>query len=202
MRSVAVADGLAFTCLFALLLIRPFGMNGVWAAQILGCVSCVVMICAYAAVQNRKPFCSLREMLCFPDDFGVPEDQRLDISIHSMAEVINVSKQVTDFCAARGIGRRQGNCVALCVEELAGNIVRHGFSDGKKHCIDIRVSSVKGKLRLSLKDDCRPFNPEEAAKLFDPDDKTHNIGLRLAAGMSRSMSYQHILGLNVLLVMI
>lgn len=55
---------------------------------------------------------------------------------------------------------------------------------------------------LSVKDDCRLFNPTEAEKLFDPDDKAHNIGLRIAAGMSKEMSYQNTFGLNILKMVI
>ena len=156
----------------------------------------------YAAIINRKPLCSLRDMMCFPKDFGVPDEDRIDISVRSMEEVINISRSVGDFCEAHGISARQKNCASLCVEELAGNIVRHGFGDGKKHCIDIRVSCVKGDVMLSLKDDCRAFNPTEAEKLFDPDDKAHNIGLRIASGMTKRMSYQNTFGLNILTMVI
>ena len=55
---------------------------------------------------------------------------------------------------------------------------------------------------LSIKDDCRKFNPTEAAKLFDPDDKTHNLGLRIATGMTKRMSYQNTFGLNILTMVI
>ena len=201
-RSVSVIDGIAGVCLFALILIPLLGMNGMWIAQILGCAASALALYIYAAKYNRKPRCSLRDMMCFGDGFGVPDEDRIDISVHGMEEVINISRRVGDFCEAHGISRRQNNCASLCVEELAGNIVQHGFEDGKKHCIDIRVSCVKGDVMLSLKDDCRAFNPTEAAKLFDPDDKAHNIGLRIATGMTKRMSYQNTFGLNILTMVI
>lgn len=201
-RAVSVIDGIGGTCLFAVMLIPAMGMNGMWLSQILGCAFTALVLYAYAAVYNRKPLCSLGEMMCFPEKFGVPEEDRIDISVRSMGEVINISQKVWDFCEAHGVSARQKYCSSLCVEELAGNIVRHGFADGKKHCIDIRVSWVKGDVMLSLKDDCRAFNPTEAAKLFDPEDKTHNLGLRIAAGTTKRMSYQNTFGLNILTMVI
>ena len=197
-RTVSVIDGIAGVCLFALVLIPLFGMNGVWFSQILGCAVSALALYIYAAIYNKNPWCSLREIMCFPENFGVPDEDRIDISVRGMDEVINISRRVWDFCEAHGVSDRQTNCASLCVEELAGNIVQHGFSDGKKHCIDVRVSCVKGDVMLSLKDDCRAFNPTEAAKLFDPDDKTHNIGLRIATGTAKKMSYQNTFGLNIL----
>ena len=201
-RTVSVIDGMAGTCLFALILIPLLGMNGMWFAQLLGCAVSVLALYVYAAVYNRKLWCTFREIMCFPKDFGVPDEDRIDISIRSMEEVINISRRVWKFCEAHDVGARRKYCASLCVEELAGNIVQHGFKDGKKHCIDIRVSCVKGDIMLSLKDDGRAFNPTEAEKLFDPDDRVHNIGLRIANGMAKNMSYQNTFGLNILTMMI
>jgi len=119
-----------------------------------------------------------------------------------MEEVINISRKVWDFCDSHNIGKKQKNCAALCVEELAGNIVRHGFSGKKNRRLDIRVSYIGGDIIISLKDDCVAFNPTEAAKLFDPEDITHNIGLRIAMNISKSMSYQNTFGLNILKIII
>ena len=85
---------------------------------------------------------------------------------------------------------------------MAGNIVQHGFDDGKKHSIDMRVSILKDEIRISIKDDCKLFNPEEAEKIFSPDDITHNIGIRMVGKISKSMSYQNTLGLNVLSIVL
>ena len=201
-RGISLMDGIIGVALFALILIPVLGMNGMWMAQIFGNVACILTVVAYAAVYNRKFPRSLNDFLCFGDKFGVPDEDRIDIAVRSMEEVINISRKVEKFCEGHDISGRQKNCASLCVEELAGNIVQHGFTDGKKHCIDIRVSCIKGDVMLSVKDDCRLFNPTEAEKLFDPDDKAHNIGLRIAAGMSKEMSYQNTFGLNILKMVI
>lgn len=55
-----------------------------------------------------------------------------------------------------------------------------------------------GGMLIRFKDTCKPFDPKEYAKLFDPDDRTHNIGIRMVSRISTGMEYNYVLGLNVL----
>lgn len=209
-RVISVSDGIIGVCLFTLLLAPTMGMNGVWAGQILGCVFCALLVVLFTLYHNKKPVTNFENFLCFRQDFGVPDDNRIDITIHNIDEVINLSTHIWDFCETHGISGRRRYCASLCTEELAGNIVQHGFRDKKKHSIDIRVSYINDKIVICFKDDGIPFNPEEASHLFGkeeqtnaPDDKTaHNIGLQLVSKMSESMSYQNTFGLNILTIVV
>lgn len=51
---------------------------------------------------------------------------------------------------------------------------------------------------LRIRDNCEAFNPTEHAKLMDPGEMGKNVGIRLVYGMARDVSYQNLLGLNVL----
>jgi anti-sigma regulatory factor (Ser/Thr protein kinase) len=127
-----------------------------------------------------------------------------------MDEVVRLSKEVWDFCDSHGISDRRRNYSSLCTEEMAGNIVQHGFKDNKKHSIDIRVSYVNEEIIICFKDDGIPFNPEEAARLFTAEDFSQqevgsafrNIGLQLVSRISKSMTYQNTFGLNILTIVI
>ncbi len=199
-RTISVVDGIVAICLVALLLVPALGMNGMWISQIVGCLLTAMVLYGFAALHNKKLPVSIHELMCFRNGFGVPDGDRLDISVHGMEEVLNISRAVWSFCEEHGVTGRRQYSASLCVEELAGNIVLHGFTDSKKHCIDIRVSFIRDEIVLCVKDDCRAFNPKEAAELFDPDDKVHNVGLRLAAAMAGKMSYQYTFGLNILTI--
>ena len=209
-RTVSVVDGVLGVCLFTFILVPPFGMTGVWVGQLMGCTFCVLLLLVFAIYYNKKPVFSLDDLMCFDKDFGVPKENRIDITIHRMDEVINLSEQIWAFCDEHGITGRRRHCASLCTEELAGNIVQHGFKDGKKHSIDIRVSYVNDEIIISFKDDGIPFNPEEAARLFGTEDKEdgvdadafRNIGLQLVSRMSKSMSYQNTFGLNILTLVV
>ena len=136
-------------------------------------------------------------------NLGVSEKNRVDITIHSVEEVVHTSEQIIAFCKRHRIDSKHAYYAGLCFEEMAGNIVEHGFHDGKKHSVDIRVIyKGKGELFMRLRDDCKPFNPQERAELFEPEDITHNIGLRMVSRIAKSMNYQNMLGLNVLTLQI
>lgn len=166
-------DGLAaYSAIFSFSCINwcvPAGVSS--AVMVLGSVFNVLIVVIYAFLYNKKPPVTLEQMMGFDKDFGVPEENRIDITVHSMDEVINLSEHIWAFCENHGITDRRRYYSSLCTEELAGNIVRHGFRTGKKHSIDIRVSYINGEIMICLKDDGIPFNPEEASRLFCIDDE-------------------------------
>ena len=114
-----------------------------------------------------------------------------------MEDVIGISEYVQAFCATHGLNRKTAMLSALAVEEMAGNIVEHGFADGKKHAIDIRVLHREGEITIRLRDDCAPFDPKQHLETMNPDDPTSNIGIRMVAGLSREMTYQALFRMNV-----
>ena len=87
----------------------------------------------------------------------------------------------------------------LCMEEMAGNIVTHGFSkDRKKHSVDICVIHIRNELILRIRDNCAAFNPTEYARIMEAGELGKNVGIRLVYGMAGDVSYQNLLGMNVL----
>ncbi|MBQ9443706.1 MAG: ATP-binding protein [Lachnospiraceae bacterium] len=209
-RTISVADGILGVSLFSVLLVPQFGMMGIWAGQLLGCAFCVVLVLAIAFFSNKAKPLNLDRMMLFNKDFGVAEENRIDITVRSMDEVVNLSERVWAFCEKHGITGSRKNYSALCTEELAGNIVQHGFRNKKKLSVDIRISYVNDEIVICFKDDGIPFNPEEASRLFEAersgeheDGKTfHNIGLQLVSRISKSMTYQNTFGLNILTIVV
>ena len=134
---------------------------------------------------------------------GAPEDARINISVRSLEEVVTISRQVMDFCARRGIDRRRSYFSGLALEEMAGNVVGHGFSkDHKPHAVDIRVVHKGDDVILRIKDDCVPFNPAERRDLVDSGDLVKNLAIRLVYREAKKVDYQNMLGLNVLTIRI
>jgi Histidine kinase-, DNA gyrase B-, and HSP90-like ATPase. len=89
------------------------------------------------------------------------------------------------------------------MEEMAGNIVDHGFTkDRRAHSIDVRVAHKDEDVILRIKDDCVPFDPHERRQIAENDDVTKNIGVRMVFRIAQDVQYQNILGLNVLTIRI
>ncbi len=133
--------------------------------------------------------------------FGVGEDARIDISVRQMDQVLTVSQQVIDFCRKRGIDGRTAYFSGLFLEEMAGNVVEHGFhKDSRPHSVDIRVVHKNDDVILRIKDDCIPFDPAERLEIADPKDRAKGVGIRLVYKGAKDIRYQNMLGLNVLTI--
>ena len=200
---LALLDGVVCVAGFTALLIPALGMNSVYIANPLNGLVTTLTILIYAWVRNRKLPRNMDELMVIPDGFGVLESERLDLSIKSTEDVVSVAERVQAFCLGRGIDKRRAYLAGLSMEEMAGNIVDHGFTkDSKSHSVDVRVVHKDDDVILRIKDDCVPFDPGERQKLADGDDVTKNIGIRMVFRTARDVQYQNILGLNVLTIRI
>ena len=198
---LSALDGCVFVAGFSALLVPMMGMNGVYTANILNGACCAVVIVIYALVCLKHFPRSVEDLMVIPDSFGAAPDMRLDITVRQMSEVLNVSRQVGAFLEARGVDARRTYFSSLCLEEMAGNVVSHGFhEDNRRHSVDIRVVYKDDDIILRIRDDCKPFDPSTRQDIVDPQDRTANAGIRLVYKMAKDVHYQNMLGLNVLTI--
>lgn len=195
----SLMDGFFSVVIPAVLLAPLFGALGVWLAFLLGLVITAAVSVAYAVFRCGRWPRSLDEWLMLPSDFGT--DERLVLNIRDIGEVTRTAEEVQAFCEARGFSHRTAAFAGLCLEELAGNVVLHGFlKDRKKHYLELRVVIREEELILRIKDDCIPFNPEEYVNMTSPRDSLKGVGIRLVYSIADLVEYQNLLGLNVLTV--
>lgn len=196
---VSVLDGFISVSFFTAVLIRLIGMNSVYVANVLNGIVSVAAFIIYACIKQGHLPKNMPQLMVIPRSFGVLHTDRMDLSIRSMEEVVSISEKVQRFCLEKGIDKRRAYLAGLAMEEMAGNIVDHGFhKDQKKHSVDVRVVHKDDKIILRLKDDCVPFDPGQRRAMANPEDMTRNIGLRIVFGMATQVEYQSILGMNVL----
>jgi len=194
-----VVDGVVGVVLFSFILIPSLKMNGLYIANVLNGMLCCAVILISAWIELKRCPRSLEDLMAIPKTFGAAENERIDITVRSMDEVVEVSRQITAFCAQRGIDRRRAFFAGLCMEEMAGNVVEHGFTkDRKHHSIDIRVVHKDDSVILRIRDDCAAFNPSERDEVSQPDETGGNVGIHLVCRIAQSVTYQNLLGLNVL----
>jgi len=200
---LSLLDGVVCVAGFSALLIRTLGMNSVYVANVLNGIVTVLFVLGYAWFKKRRFPRSMDDLMVIPEDFGVPEEARLDLTIRSIEDVVTISQQVQDFCRSRSIDARRAYLAGLAMEEMAGNIVDHGFvKDTKEHSVDVRVVHKNDDVILRLRDDCVTFDPGTRQKMAEGDDIAKNIGIRMVFKIARSIQYQTILGLNVLTIRI
>ena len=198
---LALLDGVVCVAGFTALLIRALGMNSVYIANVLNGVVTTLVVFGYAWLKKKRVPRNMDDLMVIPEDFGATADERMDLSLRSMEDVVCVAERVQNFCLERGIDKRRAYLAGLSMEEMAGNVVDHGFrKDNKKHSVDVRVVHKDDDVILRIKDDCVPFDPAERKAISDGELK--NIGIRMIMGMAQDVQYQNILGLNVLTIRI
>ncbi len=200
---LSALDGVICVAGFTALLIPGMGIRSVYLANVLNGVVTTLAVLLYSIIRIRHFPRNTGELMVIPESFGVAEEDRISLSLHSMEEVIRISQVIQNFCLGKGIDRRRSFLAGLCMEEMAGNVVAHGFSvDRKKHSVDVRVVYRDNGLILRLKDNCVAFDPAARREIADPEDVTKNIGIRMVYKIAGSVSYQSVLGLNVLTITI
>ena len=199
-------SGIVFPLLTAGLMLPFFGADAVWfsfpATQALMLIFFTVVVTVAGRKQKLRGDIWER-ILLLSEDADVPEEDRLDLSISTLVEVQELSRSVWRFCDEHGCDARRRYLLSLSVEEMAGNVIEHGFvKDKKRHSLDVRVLKKGEDYILRIRDDCAAFDPIKRLSL-DPDaEPAHHIGLRMIINTAKEVDYLNILKLNNLLVRI
>ncbi|MGN1406608.1 MAG: MATE family efflux transporter [Erysipelotrichaceae bacterium] len=187
---------LLIPCTICAVLPSFMGINGIYISYMLTEVITIIIFYIYALIYNRKPVTSISRLLCLPENFDIVN--KMTVSINSIADTMNLSKNAISFCKEKGIDSRRANAAGLCIEEMATNIIIHGFSKDRKkhHTIDVFIKIENNKVNIRLRDDCLPFDPVK--RLSSSNNSESNLGLKLVRGIASDMQYQTTFGLNIL----
>ena len=117
---LSVLDGVICIAVFTALLIPRLGMNGVYIANVLNGVVTLLTVFLYSVLKNRRIPRNMEELMVIPDSFGVSENDRMDLTVRSMDEVVLVSERVQQFCLEKGLDTRRSALAGLAMEEMAG----------------------------------------------------------------------------------
>lgn len=200
---MSITEALPAQAGYVLLLPLFMGVNGVWLSSPLGGITTFAALTALVAFRIKRFPRSLSDYLLLPQDFGAAQDMRLDLTIsNDLGQVSAIARQVQEFCRARGVDSRRAHHLALCLEEMADNVVTSAFTDRKRHWLDIRVTLKNDQLLFRLRDDGVPFNPiaPTVAPPQSPNECCADIGILLVRSLATSVDYRRTLGLNNLVV--
>lgn len=197
---VCILDNFGFVVLLAAVLGFIMGTDGVWLSFVLAEIAMCLTLTVITACRNRRFPRDILDFAFLPADFGAKDGDVLEMSIGSRKEVISLSREAEEFCRQHGADMRRTMLIALTVEEMAGNIVAYGFSDGKKHSIELRLVKKDGDFVVSIRDNCRPFNPRKQLELTNPEDPVSNIGIRMISKTAKEFRYVNTMKVNHLIV--
>ena len=194
---ISVMQNFLFTALFAVLLSAGIGTNGVWIGYILGECTTLLIISLVVWRYDGRTSVSADIYSMLPGNFGVPERDCMEASILNLEDTVAVSGLAADFCRAHGDTERNSMLISLFIEEIAANIVTHGFTkDTNPHSIDLRVFYKDGSRVIRVRDNCTGFDPVNYMELHSGDDPTSHFGIRIVMEMAKEAYYMNSLGLN------
>ena len=199
---LSVFDGFFSMVIPALILAPTMGALGVWLANPIGIGLTILTVPIYRLICQKRLPKTVDDYLFFKPDFGVPPEDSLWIPIKDNSDLSIASSKVQTFCENHGLEKRAAYYSALCLEEIAGNVIKHGFEvDNKKHSLNALVIINTDTITLRIKDDCKPFDPSEMAEMVsEQKDSFENIGIRMVYKIADDVNYQNLLGLNVLTI--
>lgn len=186
--------------LFTMLLGHYFGVNGLFAAIPVSEAASLLGYVAVALLRNR--FGGFwNSVLMIRDGLGYTDENSRSFSITTVEEAVAVSEQIEAFCEERHVDHRKSYFSARCMEELATNVIEHGFTkDNKKHSCDIRVMIDPDEVTLRVRDDCRYFNIRERYDSLTQDDADSSVGIRLVFALAKDVNYINIFNTNTLII--
>jgi len=194
---ISVVEGAVMPSLAAFLFSRWLQVTGVWLCFVAG--ECLTLLCIMLFVWRKNHGASLspEPFLLLREGFGVKPEDMLETDIHSVQEVTEAAQKAAEFCRRHGQSEKMANHIALCIEEMAGNTVIHGFAPGKENHLSIRVQHKQDRWVLRFRDDCRAFDPVSYVPKPDGEDA---LGLRLVMAMAEDVRYTYSMNLNNLTI--
>ncbi|QLA16358.1 ATP-binding protein [Desulfolutivibrio sulfoxidireducens] len=123
----------------------------------------------------------------------------LRLSNH-LAELDRLAEGIESFGERHGFPRKVIYQVRLVLDELLTNVISYGFSDGRKHEIEVEMRLADSRLHLRIEDDAKAFDPLQAEPpdLRSPaeDRAIGGLGIHLVRKFMDSVRYERRNGKN------
>ena len=112
---------------------------------------------------------------------------------NQVGEIRRINAALADLLSEEGVPDRTIHHVRLVVEELVSNIVRYAFEDQAAHRIDVDVRTELRRVVVTIEDDGRAFNPNEAPapSLNEPLEQRRigGLGIFLVKKLTSDLNY-------------
>ena len=142
------------------IMIHLAGGRGAWFATpvrlllVLAGTVIYILMCGTGKSFNEK-------RLMLKEDFGVKPEDELSRTVYDREGLAEMSVLAQEFCASHNIESKKTAAISRCIIELGGSMIDHGFKNGRKHSMDIRLVNHRPDLLLRLRDDCDSFDPAD-----------------------------------------
>ena len=189
---ISLLEGAVFPALAALAFSALFGTTGAWLFFVTGEIITLLGIGLLIRRKTGRLPWQDGAFLLQEREAGA-EDRLLETEIHSLEETEAFVKAAEQFCLTLGEDAQTANHIALCIEEIAVNVVTHGFTaDEKPHHLAVRLLGRDDAWILRFRDDCRAFDPVR----YVPEAGENAIGIRLVMAIAEKAFYTYSMNMN------
>ncbi|MCR5106881.1 MAG: ATP-binding protein [Lachnospiraceae bacterium] len=180
---------------------RFFGSKGIMASIAVSKVLLAVMMLIVVGIRCRRFPRSFEDYMFLPEGFGGDDSDNCDALLYDMEDVMRESRMAEEFCLGHGIDKTKARWMALFVEEMAGNIVKHGKPRRKGSiCVDYKLVISGDRVCLCLRDYCEFFDPTEYYEAHRDSNADENIGIKMVMGHAKEVQYYYTFNSNNLLL--
>lgn len=180
------------------------GTDGLWLSFSLG--AAVGMAAFFGGIlytQRLEKVPLSDKLLLIPASAREADENSVDVDVKYMADAAAVSERIYGFCRKKGVDDRRAYYAALCAEEMAKNVIQHGFRPGKENNCSVRLVIRGEDVVLRIRDNCEEFNTKEYFRHHEKaEDAASGIGIRLVCSLAREVQYVRLLKINTLSIMI
>lgn len=194
----SMAEGLLVPAIFAFALSRPFGTTGVWFYFIAGEALALLGFSILKWKRAHRVALDIDVYLDFKKGFGVAPEDMLESDIRTLEEVTAFAETAEKFCLDHGQTKITASHVAMCIEEMAGNIILHGFSPKGRNNLSVRIQDHDDRWIIRFRDDCRAFDPLH----YVFKDDAPISGIRLMMRVADEARYTYSMNLNNLMIVV
>ncbi len=189
---------------FALGLSSIFGIKGVFLAFPVSKLVCLLLVYIYNARRAGKLIPTVQEYMGLAPNFYSSARDVISYPIKTTEECVLASEQVGLFCCGHKFDKRSAYLAAVCVEEIATNVLQHGGKNDKELPLaEIRVTIVENQLIFRIRDNGKSFQLSTMAKLLaDEKDPAASLGLKIVCAAADDISYYRIYGMNTTIIRI
>lgn len=199
---VSFLQSFALTVVAALILSIPMKANGIFLSYLVGEILTLIFIIIYTFIKTRK-INDISSYMLLPDNFGGDIINKWELSIgNDINQVMEISEKILSRAKEENIASGTFNKMALCVEEIAGNIVKHAFKPGEKKWFDLLILEKESEFIVRMRDNGQMFDPLKYLHNISPKEDTDKLGIYMITKMAKDVSYRRSIGLNNLIITI
>lgn len=185
----------------AVMLGIPFGSKGILASIAVGKILIILLMFVVICIRRKGLPQNINDFMFLPDDFGGSTDCNYYAEINTLDDVMAASIGIKDYCQNNAIDKAKTTHLSLFIEEMAGNIIKHGIHK-KQISVGLRVFISDGQILITLQDYFNYFDPTEYYKIMQDKHDGESNGIRIVMKLATEVHYVNAFGINNLMILI